>query len=204
MNSTTAATAQSPSAIAGAFSASHVVIKIAATTTKSPHAIAGASTASCTVNNVAAVTDKSPSAIAIASSSSHTVVDVTAATAKSPSAIAGACAASYNVINIAATTTAAGLGVAVAESPKCDWAAEKCCLIGLQLMKHQRSGCNKDAHHVCAIVWVTCNNLPELGIAALCHKHHEQYNSPIIRPASTLLQPLLLATLNEIQRKKGS
>jgi hypothetical protein len=57
----------------------------------------------------------------------------------------------------------------------CDWAIEKCHMVGTPLLKCQQSGCSKLVHHVCLIEWVASNNLDEGGIATFCRQHHPQY-----------------------------
>lgn len=127
---------------------------------------------------------------------------VTSATAKSSCTIAGASSASHTVINIAAATTVASFGSVVVESPTCDWAAEKCSLIGLPQIKSQRSGCN-NMH--------TMSPLLTGSLAIICQKWGIQHfvvstMNNIIPPSSglllLLLQPLLLSTANAMPEEE--
>ena len=66
----------------------------------------------------------------------------------------------------AATSTATT--AAACSTQICNWAAEQCYMICLPPIKCQRSGCQKFAHHVFSMEWVTKNNLPEEWIGMLC------------------------------------
>lgn len=182
LNSTAAATAKSPSTIAGASTASHTVVDVAAAT---------------------AATAESQDTVAASSAASYTVAHVAASTAKSPSAVTNASSdCHFRHCQIFMHHCWSFLCL-----PHCHqhcschhccqfW--QCCCWISNMWL-----GCWKVffdwsstdeisevrmqqyAHHVSAIDWVTCNNLPEVGNSTLCCEYHEQYNSSLIRAAST-------------------
>jgi hypothetical protein len=101
------------------------------------------------------------------------------------------------VANAAAIATAAALPPLppISTSPCCDWAVEKCHMIGLAPIKCQRSGCKKYVHHLCSIQWVALMNLPEEGIETLCRAHHPQYSS-------ITTSRMTVSTVNKTQREK--
>ncbi len=79
--------------------------------------------------------------------------------------------------------------------PCCNWAVEKCYMIGLTPINCQLSGCKKYVHHPCSIQWVDLMNLPEEGIGTLCRAHHPQYSS-------ITTSRMTVSTVSKTQRAK--